>query len=168
MGIGLVPSDRASDGLFPDMTVSDNIASAALDHVSSGGLFRSAKAKELARHQQERLRIKADSLDQLVRLLSGGNQQKVLLAKWLSLSLKVLIVDEPTQGIDVGARAEIHHLLRELANRGVAVLMVSSDLLEVIGLCDRVAVMAQSRIQGILEGTDATEEEVMMLATRAA
>jgi ABC-type sugar transport system ATPase subunit len=165
-GIAFVPSDRKGSGIFSTMSLEENICSAALKKLSRWGLMRKRSQRELAQAQREKLTIRAASLDQPMERLSGGNQQKALLGKWLAVEPKVLIVDEPTQGIDVGARAEIHRLLRELASEGVAILLISSDLAEILGMCDRVAVIAGGRIQELLNGRVVTEERVMAAATR--
>ena len=165
-GIGLVPEDRKNSGLFLGMDLVNNIAATVLSKVSSGVNFSESKAEALANRFVGDLRIATPSVRKLVGDLSGGNQQKVLLAKWLAMEPRLLIVDEPTRGVDVGARSEIYRLLRELADRGVALLVVSSDLPEVLALADRIVVMAEGRTVGELGGEHATEEEVLRLATR--
>ena len=142
-GIGMVPEDRKVAGLFLNMDIVNNIAATVLSKVSSGANFSNAKAEALARNFVDELRIATPSVHQTVGNLSGGNQQKVLLAKWLAMEPRLLIVDEPTRGVDVGARSEIYRLLRALAGRGVALLVVSSDLPEVLALADRIVVMAE-------------------------
>jgi ribose transport system ATP-binding protein/rhamnose transport system ATP-binding protein len=137
-----------------------------LDKVSNGISFSQSKAEALARTYVDELRIATPGVRQLVGNLSGGNQQKVLLAKWLAMEPRLLIVDEPTRGVDVGARAEIYRLLRALAGRGVALIVVSSELPEVLALADRIVVMAEGRTVGELAGNAATEEQVLRLATR--
>ena len=163
-GIYLAPEDRRRSGVIVDMSIRDNITLPALGRYSSGGLIQRAKEDRGAEEASRSLRVKTPSVDFLVRNLSGGNQQKVVLAKWLSLGPKVLIFDEPTRGIDVGAKAEIYDLMRELAKEGVAILMISSDMEEVLNLSDRVAVMHEGRISGFLTREEATEESVMQLA----
>ncbi|MBA3325497.1 MAG: sugar ABC transporter ATP-binding protein [Rhodobacteraceae bacterium] len=165
-GIGMVPEDRKASGLFVGMDIVNNIAATVLSKVSSGVNFSNAKAEALAQSFVGELRIATPSVRQIVGNLSGGNQQKVLLAKWLAMEPRLLIVDEPTRGVDVGARSEIYRLLRALAARGVAVLVVSSDLPEVLALADRIVVMAEGRTVGELPGDGATEEHVLRLATR--
>ncbi len=130
----------------------------------SGGLVQAARIHATALRMKGELDIRAPDVDVLGGTLSGGNQQKVVLAKWLSLSPKVLICDEPTRGIDVGAKQDIYTMLRRLADRGIAVLMISSDMEEVIGVSDRVAVMHEGRINGILNRDDLSEHSVMQLA----
>ena len=163
-GIYLAPEDRRKSGLIVDMSIRDNITLPALERYAVAGLISREKETAAAQAASKSLSVKAPSVDFLAKNLSGGNQQKVVLAKWLSLGPKVLIFDEPTRGIDVGAKAEIYDLMRRLAGEGVAILMISSDMEEVLGLSDRVAVMHEGRITGILPRRDATEESVMQLA----
>ncbi|TPI40085.1 sugar ABC transporter ATP-binding protein [Mesorhizobium sp. B3-1-6] len=165
-GIGMVPEDRKTSGLFLGMDLVNNIAATVLSKVSSGANFSNMKAEALAGNFISELRISTPSVHKIVGELSGGNQQKVLLAKWLAMEPRLLIVDEPTRGVDVGARSEIYRLLRGLAERGVALLVVSSDLPEVLALADRIVVMAEGRTVGELAGEGATEEQVLRLATR--
>jgi ribose transport system ATP-binding protein/rhamnose transport system ATP-binding protein len=165
-GIGMVPEDRKAAGLFLGMDLVDNIAATVLDKVSNGFRFSPQKAVALAERFVGEMRIATPGVRQTVGNLSGGNQQKVLLAKWLAMEPRLLIVDEPTRGVDVGARAEIYRLLRALASRGVALLVVSSDLPEVLALADRIVVMAEGRTVGELDGATAGEEDVLRLATR--
>ena len=163
-GIGMVPEDRKEAGLFLDMSVEANLSAANLEAISSGGLVSERKNRALAQGFVERLRISTPSIFKSVGGLSGGNQQKVLLGKWLSRAPRLLIVDEPTRGVDVGARAEIYRVLRELASSGVALLVVSSDLPEVLTLADRVVVMREGVTVGELPGSDASEIAILNLA----
>jgi ABC-type sugar transport system ATPase subunit len=163
-GIAYLPADRGRDGLFPRMSLADNVCAADLARVSRRGLIEGGARRRLADAWRHRLRIQAADLSQPVQRLSGGNQQKVLIAKCLTTSPRVLVVDEPTQGVDVPTKAEIHALLRELATSGLAVLMVSSELPEVLGMADRIAVMADGRVEALLEGATATEERVLAAA----
>ncbi len=165
-GIGMVPEDRKQGGLFLSMDVGINIAAAALHQVSPRGVVSRARIDALAARFVRELRIATPGLRQTLEHLSGGNQQKVLIAKWLALAPDLLIVDEPTRGVDVGARADIYRLLRALAADGMALLLVSSDLPEVLALADRIVVMADGRTVGALPGADADEEGVLRLATR--
>lgn len=165
-GIGMVPEDRKTSGLFLNMDIVNNVAATVLGKVASGLNFSDQKAEALAQSFVTELKIATPGVRQIVGNLSGGNQQKVLIAKWLAMEPKLLIVDEPTRGVDVGARAEIYRLLRALADRGVALLVVSSDLPEVLSLADRIVVMAEGRTVGELPGATATEEDVLRLATR--
>ena len=163
-GLCLIPENRKEQGLILDFSVESNIALPNLATLSKGGRVNRAAETALARSGQEKLGIKVVSLDRSVAELSGGNQQKVVLAKWLAQNPRVLILDEPTRGIDVGAKAEIYALMRALAAQGVALLMISSDMEEVIGVSDRVAVMARGRVAGILADDAMTEEAILRLA----
>ena len=163
-GIYLVPEDRRRTGLITEMTVCENITLAGLDRCAVWSLIRRDRENEVARRQVEALRVKTPSVKTRAMNLSGGNQQKVVLAKWLSLDPKVIIFDEPTRGIDVGAKAEIYRLMRDLADRGVAIIMISSDMEEVIGVSDRIAVMHDGEITGFLKREQFSEEAIMRLA----
>jgi ribose transport system ATP-binding protein len=164
-GVFLIPEDRRLQGLVLSAGVKENISLASLDRLSRLRLVRRGREKQLARRMCDRLNIRTPSIDQTVRLLSGGNQQKVVLAKWLSRPPRVLILDEPTRGIDVGAKSEIYALMDELAGQGLAVLMISSDLEEIVGMSDRVLVMHEGRLAGELPRAGLTEEAIMHLAT---
>jgi ribose transport system ATP-binding protein/rhamnose transport system ATP-binding protein len=168
LGLAYVPEDRKSSGLFLDFSIVENIVAANLESVSGRAFISKGKARSLARETVERLGVIAYGVDQTVGQLSGGNQQKVLLGRWLATDPKVLIVDEPTRGVDVGARAQIYELLRGLARNGLAVVVVSSDLPEVLTLAHRIVVVRNGRTAGELDGATATEEEVVRLATTAA
>jgi rhamnose transport system ATP-binding protein len=148
------------------MSIERNIGLAGLRALSRGGLMRTAAEHSRAADWALRLRLKFGRLSDLVGTLSGGNQQKVVLAKWLATRPTVLIVDEPTRGIDVGTKAEVHRLLSGLAADGMAVLMISSDLPEILGMADRVLVMHEGRLTAEIARADATEESVMTAATR--
>ena len=163
-GIGLVPEDRKQLGLLLEMAVKENISLPGISAYRPLLLDR-RREQQVAREQVRALSVKTPSLEQEVQYLSGGNQQKVALAKWLALSPKVLILDEPTRGIDVGSKSEIYRLIRDLANAGVAVIMISSEMEEIIGLADRVLVMHEGRITGEPDRAEATEEKIMDLAT---
>ncbi len=165
-GIGMVPESRKDAGLFLGMDVAANVCAAVLGKVSPSGRVSAAWADALAARFVRDLRIATPSVRRAVGDLSGGNQQKVLLAKWLAMEPDVLIVDEPTRGVDVGARSEIYRLLRGLAGQGMALLVVSSDLPEVLTLADRVVVMADGSTVGEIDGDAADEEAVLRLATR--
>jgi ABC-type sugar transport system ATPase subunit len=164
-GLGLVPEDRKAQGLVLGLAVRENISLASLAQFVRGGFVRLGEEKRRAGEFVGALRIRTPGLEQKVVNLSGGNQQKVVIAKWLSLRPKMLIVDEPTRGIDIGAKAEVHHLLNDLAKQGVAILMISSELPEILGMSDRVLVMRQGRIAGELSRAEATQEGIMALAT---
>ena len=164
-GIGLVPEDRKDQGLVLPMPVRNNISMAVLDRLAQFGIIRGRKEAQLAEESVRRLVIKTPSIKQQVQFLSGGNQQRVVIAKWLATNPKVLLVDEPTRGIDVGAKSEIYALLNRLASQGVAILMISSELPEILAMSDRILVMYQGRIQAELPGKHATEETIMRFAT---
>jgi len=163
-GIYLVPEDRRKSGLVTEMSVRENVTLPALTRYASMGLIRRHQETQTAMQQCESLNVQAPSVETTVKNLSGGNQQKVVLSKWLSMEPKVIIFDEPTRGIDVSAKVEIHKLMRNLADRGVLVIMISSDMEEILGISDRVAVMCEGRIAGILDRGDFDEETVMRLA----
>lgn len=164
-GIVLVPEDRRRCGLIVEQTVRENITLPALAAFSRAGVVDRAAERKAADEMTVKLNVKAPSIETKTANLSGGNQQKVVLAKWMSLGPKLMIMDEPTRGVDVGAKAEIYQLMRELAERGVAILMISSDMEEILGQSDRIAVMHEGAISGILERNEATEEAIMELAT---
>ena len=163
-GIGFVPEDRRQQGLVMDMSVQQNVALASLDNLRKGGLIRASAERAMAADWATRLKIKYGRLTDPVAMLSGGNQQKVVLAKWLGRQPNILIVDEPTRGIDVGTKAEVHHLLTDLARSGVAVLMISSELPEVLGVADRILVMREGRLVAEFSHDDASEEAIMSAA----
>jgi len=164
-GIYLVPEDRRLSGLIVDFNVRENISLPGLDRYSTAGLINSAKETSAAKEACRSINIKPPSPEMKAANLSGGNQQKVVLAKWLALSPKVLIFDEPTRGIDVGAKSEIYTLIRKLAGEGVSVIAISSEMEEVLGISDRIAVMHEGKITGVLERPQFSEEAVMRLAT---
>lgn len=167
-GIGLVPEDRKGQGLVLDASVESNLGLATLRTATRGGLVDRAAQHRAAARIAAQLGVRMAGLGQQVRTLSGGNQQKVVIGKWLLAETKVLILDEPTRGIDVGAKVEIYQLINELTAAGAAVLMISSDLPEVLGMSDRVLVMAQGRIVGELAAEQATQDAVMALAVSSA
>jgi ribose transport system ATP-binding protein len=163
-GIGLVPEDRKEQGLVTSLSVMANVSMARLSSLTRMGVLSGARERRLARESVEKLAIRTPSIEQKAMYLSGGNQQRVVVAKWLSTHPKVLIVDEPTRGIDVGAKTEIHNLLRELAAGGMAILMISSDMPEILAASGRVLVMHQGRIVGELSAATATQEAIMNYA----
>lgn len=165
LGMGYLPEDRKAAGLFLEMSLKLNVEAAVIDEVSRGGFLAPAKETTLARHYVGQLNISTAGIEQEVRRLSGGNQQKVLVAKWLAIKPRILIVDEPTRGIDVGAKKEIHFLLRTLAASGVGVIMISSELPEVLGMCDRILVMHEGAIAAELNASEATEENIIRAAS---
>ncbi len=164
-GIALVPEDRKAEGLVLPFSVGRNIAMSVLSRVAAFGIFlRRARMDAVARHAIDEMRIRTPSVDVAVSNLSGGNQQKVVLGRALSTQPQVFLLDEPTRGIDVGAKVEIYRLIGELAHRGGAVLVVSSDMVELLGLCDRILVMRTGRLAGALERSEFSQERVMELA----
>ena len=164
-GIGFVPEDRRQQGLVMDLSIARNATMTRTGKLARFGLIRRAAENELAREWAARLQLRFHRLDDPARFLSGGNQQKVVLAKWLATEPRLLILDEPTRGIDVGTKAEVHRLIGELAGRGVAVLMISSELPEVLGVADRVLVMHEGRLVEELSRAEANEERVIRAAT---
>ncbi|MGW9114357.1 sugar ABC transporter ATP-binding protein [Microbacterium sp. NPDC055683] len=166
-GLALVPEDRRKQGLVVEAGVGENITLAIRRRLASYGLITTGIENRAAREWASRLEVKSNALDTVAATLSGGNQQKVVLAKWLATDPRVLIIDEPTRGIDVGTKSEVHRLLSQLAQRGMGVLMISSELPEVLGMADRVLVMREGRITAEIERADATSENVMHAATHA-
>jgi len=167
LGIGYLSEDRKQLGVLLERSVRENIVLSSLrDYASGLGFVRDGRIEATGREYVEKLRIKTPSTAQLVQNLSGGNQQKVVIAKWLVKDCDVLIFDEPTRGIDVGAKEEIYALLRRLADEGKAIVMISSELPEVLRLSDRIAVMAEGRLTAVLDNADATQENLMDYATR--
>lgn len=163
-GIVYLTEDRAKEGLFLDMSVASNISVINLEDVSRLKLIQRQKENGLAQRYVSEMQIKVASLTARLRSLSGGNQQKVLVSKLLTVSPKVVLMDEPTRGIDVGAKTQIYHLLRRLASEGVGVLMISSELPEIVGVCDRVVVMYEGRMCGVLEGDQVNEKSIIQMA----
>ena len=168
LGIGHVPEDRRRHGLIMQMPVAFNVTLADLHVVSRGGFLDLQKEDATAARFVERLGVKTASIQDSVEKLSGGNQQKVALSRWLATNPGVLILDEPTQGVDVGAKAEIHALLCDLAEQGLAILMISSELPEILGMSDRVVVMHGGTIAGVLERGEATQEKILNFALGSA
>ena len=164
-GVAFVPEDRRQQGLVMDMSIVDNIALASLARLRRRGLLLRSVEQRFASHWAARLQVKYGSLDNAATSLSGGNQQKVVLAKWLSREPTVIIVDEPTRGIDVATKSEVHRILADSAAAGVAVLMISSELPEVLAVADRILVMREGRLQAELARADASEERIMAAAT---
>jgi len=163
-GIAYLPEDRRRHGVILEMPVASNMTLAILRRLAVGGMMRLGRERRLAESFAERLEIRTPSVDTPVADLSGGNQQKVALARWLAAEPSVILLDEPTQGVDVGAKAEIHRLMCELAGRGLAIVMISSELPEVLGMSDRIAVMHRGRIVRTLDRHEATQERVLALA----
>jgi rhamnose transport system ATP-binding protein len=164
LGIGYLPEDRRQHGVILEMEIAENISLASLGSISRGGMLNRKSERDLAVHYLESLRIKASTPFVTAQKLSGGNQQKVALARWLAIHPRILILDEPTQGVDVGSKSEIHDLIVRLAERGMAILLISSELPEILGMSDRVGVFHAGTIAGILSGSEATQPRVMSLA----
>ena len=164
-GIGLLPEDRKNHGLVLGMSVEENITLASLKKTMQNGILNAKNENKAAEKYREALKIKTPHLKQKVKFLSGGNQQKVVIGKWLMTSGKVLIFDEPTRGIDVAAKAEIYRIMGELARDGMAIIMISSELPEVLGMSDRIAVMYGGTVVGEMDRAEATQEKIMHLAT---
>jgi len=164
LGLAYLPEDRRRHGVIAEMSIAANTTLAALRAITRAGFLDFAAEREIATSYLHRFAIKAPSIDAAVATLSGGNQQKVALARWLATWPSVLVLDEPTQGVDVGAKAEIHGLIVDLAAQGLAILLISSELPEILGMSDRVVVMRAGTIAGSLDGSAATPEEIMTLA----
>ena len=157
--------DRKQDGLALGLSIADNMALPNMNALEDHGLLRNRRERELARRVAGQLDIRHSGVDGLTMLLSGGNQQKVVLGKWLALAPSILLLDEPTRGIDVGAKTEIHNRIRELARTGMAILLVSSELPDLLSLSDRILVLREGEIAGELDRKNFHEEAVMRLAT---
>lgn len=165
LGFGYVTEDRKSEGLIVDFSVQDNLSLTNFDKISNSGVVKSGEEKSLYETMVKRLGIRLSGPEQAAKSLSGGNQQKVVIAKWLGIEPEVLILDEPTRGVDVGAKKEIYSIINELAERGVAIIMVSSELPEVIGMADRVHVMHEGRLTAEIAKEEMTQERIMHFAT---
>jgi inositol transport system ATP-binding protein len=165
-GIGLLTEDRKKTGIMGVLSVRDNMSVAALSKFTFGGILRKPLIEKQCEEQRQALALKTPSLNQQIQNLSGGNQQKVLLSRWLLTDPDILIIDEPTRGIDVGAKSEIHRLMSELAKQGKAIIMVSSEMPEILGMSDRVVVMCEGRLVGEVSRKNATQENIMELATQ--
>jgi ribose transport system ATP-binding protein/rhamnose transport system ATP-binding protein len=163
-GISMLPEDRKESGLFMDFTITANVVAANLAAYTHSGLLSETEMRQVSQQFADDLRIASPSVDREVRYLSGGNQQKVLLAKWLAREPRILIVDEPTRGVDVGSKADIYRILRDLAANGMALLVVSSDLPEVLALAHRIVVMSERRVVGEIDAAVATEIAILELA----
>lgn len=164
-GIGLIPEDRKEHGIILNMALKDNISLANLKNLSHYSIVSKKKENEVSEYYRKALNIKTPSMNQKAKNLSGGNQQKLVLAKWLATNSKVLIFDEPTRGIDVGAKQEIYKLMNQLSEQGMAIIMVSSDMEEILGMSDRIAVMYEGKLTGILDRNSFSQEKVMALAS---
>ena len=164
-GVAFVPEDRRLQGLVMEMAIDHNVALASLGRLERHGLISRKRERDLAADWAVRLRLKFGRLKNPVSTLSGGNQQKVVLSKWLARNPTLLIVDEPTRGIDVGTKAEVHRLLDQLVSQGVAVLMISSELPEILGMADRILVLREGRLVAEMPREAATEASIMRAAT---
>jgi rhamnose transport system ATP-binding protein len=167
-GLAYVPEDRQGQGLVLPLAISQNITLPLLREMARGGFLQPKRERSLAEDYGRRLRLRARSVQQPARDLSGGNQQKVVLSKWLATRPRVLILDEPTRGIDVGAKAEVHRLMGELAASGMAILMISSELPEILAMSDRILVMREGRLVAEMDHASATQERIMTAAASAA
>ncbi len=164
-GIAFVTEDRKLTGIFPDLSIKDNIIMPDVDNYLNKGLLDRKKIREKCQSQREAIAIKTPTLEQLIKNLSGGNQQKVLISRWLLTTPEVLILDEPTRGIDVGAKSEIHRLIGELAKMGKSIIMVSSEMPEILSISDRIIVMHEGELSGEIGREEATQEKILQLAT---
>jgi putative multiple sugar transport system ATP-binding protein len=165
-GIAYVTEDRKSYGLVLIQDIKDNITLANLDGISTGGIINEPKEMTIANQYRDKLNIKSSSIQQLTLNLSGGNQQKVVLSKWLFANPEVLILDEPTRGIDVGAKYEIYTIVNRLASEGKGIILISSELAELLGVCDRIYVMSEGKIVGEMQASDASQEKIMKCIMR--
>lgn len=164
-GIGFITEDRKSKGLVLDSTIRENITLTNLSAISKFGVMEHKDERTIVDKLIKRLYVKTSGREQIVGTLSGGNQQKVVIAKWLGINPKVLILDEPTRGVDVGAKREIYSIMNQLAENGVAIIMISSELPEVLGVSDRIMVMHEGKIKAFFDRNEATQEKIMMAAT---
>jgi rhamnose transport system ATP-binding protein len=164
-GIAYVPEDRHQDGLVLDFSITDNVTLPILTRMFPRLFLRRASERAMAERYTERLRVRMTGVDQLVGALSGGNQQKVVIAKWLATNPRILLLDEPTRGVDIGAKVEVHHIISDLAASGLGIVLISSDLPEVLAMSDRIIVLHEGRVMTEIAGADATEERVMLAAT---
>jgi ABC-type sugar transport system ATPase subunit len=167
-GIAMVSQTASTRGLVLQLSVGTNLSLAVLDSLTRWGLTSARREREAITQLMQNLVVKAAGPDVAAQTLSGGNQQKLVLGKWLATKPRVLILDEPTRGVDVGAKAEVHRLIRKLADEGIATLLISSDLPEVLAMSDRILVMRQGAIAGALSRAEATQEKVLALAIPAA
>ena len=164
-GMGFATEDRKAQGLFLNQTIKDNIAIASPKRVSSNGFMKAKEETKLANQYMRELKIAAPDIFKVCKFLSGGNQQKVVLSKWLASQCRILILDEPTRGIDVGAKYEIYLLMDQLANSGVSIIMISSEMPEIMAVSDRIMVMHEGTVTGELSFEEYTEEDIMKLAS---
>ena len=165
LGVGLIPEDRKQHGLVLALSVKENISLSILEKLSKMSFIKSKNENEICTSLSRELRIKTPSLKQRVRNLSGGNQQKVVLAKWLAKNCDILMFDEPTRGIDVGAKDEIYHLMNALTKQGKSIIMISSEMPELIGMSDRIVIMYEGRITGELNKKEYSQKRILELAS---
>lgn len=164
LGMGLCPEDRKEQGIIPKRSVANNTTLAIVQRLKKKGFFDFDKEKKIARDGVKNLKVKTPSIEKAIGELSGGNQQKVILARWLASNPRILILDEPTKGIDVGSKSEIYQIICNLAKQGIGVIVISSELTEILGVCDRIIVMCEGRVTGELSRADATDEKILTLA----
>lgn len=160
-GIALIPEDRKLQGLILEMSIKENITMPLLKEISKRGVIPDKQENKISKQYMEELKIKSSSMDQMAKSLSGGNQQKVVLAKWLSTNPEILILDEPTRGIDVGAKQEIYKIMVDLVKKGKTIIMISSDMEELIGMSDRMVILCRGRVSGIIEKNEFTQENIL-------
>ena len=166
-GVAMLTEDRRGTGIMGVLSVADNISIASLSkYVDHGIVLNSRKINDLVEENRQKMNIKTPSGKTLIQSLSGGNQQKVLIGRWLANNPDVLILDEPTRGIDVGAKYEIYCIIADLAKQGKSIIMISSEMAELIGMSDRIMVMCDGRVTGFIDGKDANQENIMALATQ--
>ena len=163
----MIPEDRKRHGVVLDMSIRENTTMPCLRRISNHSVIKPKREVEVTEKYEKSLRIKTPTMEQLVKNLSGGNQQKVVLAKWLAMDPEVIIFDEPTRGIDVGAKQEIYDIMNDLANQGKAIVMISSDMEELIGMSDRVVVLCKGRMAGSLSREEISQESILMKAAGA-
>jgi ribose transport system ATP-binding protein len=164
LGLGLVPEDRKTQGLVLSLSMRKNVTLPILDRLHRFGILDDQRERQVVQARVNELAIKTPSIEQEVQYLSGGNQQKVVMAKWLSANPQVIILDEPTRGIDVGTKVEMYSLMRQLARQGTGIIMISSELDEILGMSDRVLVMCRGRLAGEFTRAQVTEEKILTLA----
>ena len=157
----MIPEDRKLMGLVMDFTIRENVTMVAVDKITRNGIINRKKQRQLAEKYAEKLKIATDSIEKEVKFLSGGNQQKVVIAKWLLQNSDVFFLDEPTRGVDVGAKAEIYRLIGEMVKAGKTVIVISSDLPEILGICDRILVINQGKIAADIPRAGATQERIL-------
>ncbi|HAZ36433.1 MAG TPA: sugar ABC transporter ATP-binding protein, partial [Clostridiaceae bacterium] len=168
-GIALLTEERRSTGIFPVLSVADNVLMASINkYVKHKFILNKKKSLKDIKINIDKLRIKTPSYKTQIQYLSGGNQQKVIFSRWLLMDPDILILDEPTRGIDVGAKYEIYTIIADLAKQGKSIIMISSEMPELIGMSDRIMVMCSGKVSGIIDGKDANQEDIMKLATKFA